>query len=257
VKALQQSLEVPQLRTDTAASRVHGLIEPGRSRGRGDAPPPDDPPGKPIARTATLPDTFSHRTHRKLACITCHSTTSRTSDLTFQPPRGCQICHHQRPTKTDCASCHQAEEIAPARTVDVRVSVPRQLPRRRSVGFEHASHADVTCIECHVAPVSLEPEAEVVACTACHDDHHATGVDCAACHRTEGIVQAHAPPIDAHRGCDECHTAATVAALEPTRSFCLACHSSETDHYEQKECTVCHLQTTPGDYRARLTGGGQ
>ena len=61
--------------------------------------------------TAALADTFSHRTHRELACITCHSTSSRTSDLTFQPPRGCQICHHQRPTKTDCASCHQAEEI--------------------------------------------------------------------------------------------------------------------------------------------------
>jgi hypothetical protein len=43
--------------------------------------------------------------------------------------------------------------------------------------------------------------------------------------------------------------------LEPTRSFCLACHSSEADHYQQKECTICHLQATPGEYRARLTGG--
>jgi hypothetical protein len=255
LKALQQTLLPVEPPPDTTAARRHGLVEPGRSRGRGDAPFPDEPPGRPTTETAALADTFSHRTHRKLACITCHSTTSRTDDLTFQPPRGCQICHHQRPTKTDCAACHQAEEIAPARSVDVRVAVPRELPRQRPVDFEHAPHADESCTECHVTPVSLEPEAEVVACTACHDDHHATGVDCAGCHRTEGIIEAHAPPIDAHRRCDECHTAATVAALEPTRSFCLACHPSETDHYEQKECTVCHLQATPGDYRARLTGG--
>ena len=61
--------------------------------------------------------------------------------------------------------------------------------------------------------------------------------------------------VDAHRACGECHTATTVAALEPTRSFCLACHPTENDHYEQKECSVCHLQATPGEYRARLTGG--
>jgi hypothetical protein len=113
----------------------------------------------------------------------------------------------------------------------------------------------VACTECHATPVTLEPEELVATCKACHDNHHTAGRDCAACHRTEGIIQAHAPPVDAHRACDQCHTGATVAALEPTRSFCLACHSSETDHYQQKECTVCHLQAAPGEYRARLTGG--
>jgi hypothetical protein len=61
--------------------------------------------------------------------------------------------------------------------------------------------------------------------------------------------------VDAHQACDKCHTPATVAALEPTRSFCLACHSSETDHYGGKECSDCHLQATPGEYRPTLTGG--
>ena len=138
----------------------------------------------------------------------------------------------------------------------MRVSVPRQSPRDRQVGFEHASHADIACNDCHVTPVSLEPEEPVATCSACHEDHHVAGRDCASCHRTESIVEAHAPPVDAHRACDDCHTATTVAALEPTRSFCLACHSSETDHFAQKECTVCHLQATPGEYRARLTGDG-
>ena len=72
----------------------------------------------------------------------------------------------------------------------------------------------------------------MTACRACHDNHHTAGVECATCHRTEGIIQAHAPPVDAHRACSECHTAAPVAALEPTRSFCLACDSSRADHYQ-------------------------
>jgi hypothetical protein len=258
LKALRQS------RRSTEPKRVgilgevqgHGLVDPGRSRGRGDAPSPDDPPGERITPTASLADTFSHKTHRRLACITCHSTTSRTSDLTFQPPRGCQICHHQRPSKADCSQCHQSEEIAPAVPVAVTVQVPQQPARDRSVGFAHDEHAEVSCIRCHVAPVTLEPEVAVATCAACHDDHHTVGRDCAACHRNEAVIEAHAPPIDAHRACDQCHTSATVAMLEPTRSFCLACHSAESDHYEQKECSVCHLQATPGGYRARLTGVG-
>jgi Nitrate reductase cytochrome c-type subunit len=254
LEALKQSLVPIEPPRDTAP-RVHGLIDPGRSQGQGDAPPLDEPPPGGRNAPTALADTFSHRTHRKLACITCHSTSSRTDDLTFQPPRGCQICHHQRPAKADCAACHQSEEIAPAHPVTLTVEVPREAPRAREVGFEHASHAEVSCTRCHVTPVTLEPEQDVATCTACHDDHHAAASDCATCHRTESIVEAHAPPIDAHRACDECHTAATVAALEPTRSFCLACHSSETDHYQEKECSVCHLQATPGEYRARLTGG--
>jgi hypothetical protein len=232
------------------------LVEPGRSRGRGDAPPPDDPPGKRITPTASPTDTFSHKTHRQLACITCHSTTSRTNDLTFQPPRGCQICHHQRPTKADCSTCHQSEEIAPADPVTVEVQVPQQRPRDRQVEFAHAEHDDLACVQCHSAAVTLDLEPAKAGCTACHDDHHVAGRDCAACHRTEAIVEAHAPPVDAHRACDQCHTAATVAALEPTRSFCLACHQSDTDHYQQTECSVCHLQAPPGEYRARLSGTG-
>jgi hypothetical protein len=104
--------------------------------------------------------------------------------------------------------------------------------------------------------VSLEPEPPVTKCTACHEDHHAARRDCASCHRTAGIIKAHAPPIDAHQACDRCHTERTVAALEPTRSFCLACHESATDHHTEKECTVCHLQASPEGYRAKLTSAG-
>ena len=256
LKALRQSLLPIPPPSDSAVTEAHSLIEPGRSRGQGDAPLPDESPGSPIAAAAALADTFSHQTHKKLTCITCHSTTSKKSSLTFQPPRGCQICHHQRPTRSDCSTCHTTDEIGPARSVNVEVTVPGQTPRERPASFEHGRHADLACTRCHVTKVTLEPEPPVGTCRACHDNHHTAGVDCATCHRTEGIIQAHAPPVDAHRACNECHTATTVAALEPTRSFCLACHSSQVDHYQPKECTVCHLQATPGEYRVRLTEGG-
>jgi hypothetical protein len=255
LKALQQSRRKVEPPRDPPPLRSHRLVEPGRSLGRGDAPPRDEPPGERITPTASSADTFSHQTHRQLACITCHTTTSQTSTLTFQPPRGCQICHHQQPAKADCATCHQSAEIEPARPVTVQVQVPHQAPRERTVGFGHAEHADVSCIQCHVAPVTLDPEPSVAACTACHADHHVVERNCATCHRTESIIEAHAPPVDAHRGCDQCHTSSTVASLQPTRSFCLACHSSEADHYDQKQCSACHLQATPEQYRARLTSG--
>jgi hypothetical protein len=137
--------------------------------------------------------------------------------------------------------------------VNVSVAVPRQPARSREVPFVHEQHTKVACIDCHTTKVSLEPEAAAATCTACHAEHHAAGQDCASCHRTSAIVEAHAPPIDAHRACNECHTERTVAELTPTRSFCLACHGTETDHYAEKECTVCHFQASPEAYRSRLT----
>ncbi len=73
-KALQQSMR---------------LIEPGRARGRGGDPPSDDPPGgERTARPVAPADTFSHARHRRLACITCHTTSSPTRTLTFEQPQG-------------------------------------------------------------------------------------------------------------------------------------------------------------------------
>jgi hypothetical protein len=138
--------------------------------------------------------------------------------------------------------------------VTVKVTVPRQASRFREVEFEHGEHEEVACVKCHTQPVSLEAEAEVATCAACHDDHHVARSDCATCHRTDQILEAHQPPVDAHQRCDQCHTSTTVSALEPTRSFCLACHPGEVDHYQQRECSTCHLQASPAEYRPRLSG---
>ncbi len=247
----------PPLPFDTteALRPTSGLILPGRSRGKGDAPPPTDPPEVAATRAASPADTFSHKQHNRIACLTCHTTTSRTSPLTFEPPRGCQICHHQRPATSDCSTCHQSGELAAALPVTVQVAVPRHPLRPREVPFDHERHGEVACVRCHTMPVSLEPAAEVTGCAACHQDHHAVGRECASCHRTDRIMDAHRPPVEAHRGCGGCHASASVTALEPSRPFCLACHPGETDHYREKECSVCHLQATPEAYRARLPGG--
>ena len=236
-KALKQSLR---------------LVDPGRSRGQGDAPPPDDPPGSTITATASPSDTFSHQRHSKLACLTCHNTASRRNQLTFQPPRGCQICHHQAPARSQCSTCHESGELDAARPLTVEVTVPKHAPRARPVVFAHSAHVEVTCTQCHTTPVSLEPEPRAKACVACHDEHHSRQTDCAACHRTVQITQAHVAPVDAHAGCTDCHGQSTVTKLVPGRSFCLSCHSSNVDHYVPKECSQCHLLSSPEAYRAHL-----
>jgi hypothetical protein len=240
--------------TTKALQQSSRLIEPGRARGRGGDPPSDDPSvGERPARPVAPADTFSHARHRKLSCITCHTTTSQTRTLTFEPPRGCQICHHQKPAKSNCVTCHQASELAEPESASVQVAVGGHSAKPRQVSFDHTKHTDLACIECHTTSVTLAPQPAAATCTSCHDDHHAAGRDCASCHRTADIMTAHAPPVDAHQACVRCHAERTVGRLEPTRSFCLACHGSETDHHAEKECTVCHLQATPEGYRTRLT----
>jgi hypothetical protein len=249
----------PPLPFDTtrALRQTSSLVEPGRSRGRGDRPPDDEPPGSQTDVSASPSDTFPHERHSRLACLTCHNLGSKGGRLTFEAPRGCQICHHQRPARSDCATCHQSEELAQPRPVSVRVAVPRHLPRPRDVGFEHGPHEKLQCTGCHTMPVSLAPADSVRTCASCHADHHAEGRACASCHRTDAISAPHEQPVQAHQACDACHTAATVARLVPVRSFCLTCHSAKVDHYAPKECAACHFQSSPAELQPRLqrTGG--
>jgi hypothetical protein len=97
-------------------------------------------------------------------------------------------------------------------------------------------------------------------CASCHAQHHETGAGrtCASCHRTDATLAAHEPLEDAHGNCVACHTEAVVAALEPTRPFCLGCHDQSEDHYAPRECTTCHFQAEPAAVRPRLmTASGQ
>lgn len=214
------------------------------------------PPPRP-SLPAAQPDSFSHPQHRKLACLTCHATTGGHGRLTFEPPRGCQICHHQAPATSDCTSCHRAEELRTALAATLTVHVGREPPRTRTVAFDHRAHTRATCITCHVAAVTLTVAPAVGNCTACHDEHHAAARGCAACHAGSDWRKAHARPAEGHRDCDACHEPATIERLVPNRAFCLTCHEAQTDHYPTRECTVCHFLATPEQYRRHLKRGSE
>jgi hypothetical protein len=226
-------------------------------RGKGDIPPPSGPPraGRSLSLLAAPPDTFSHDQHADLSCLTCHETSTGHGRLTFEPPRGCQICHHQAPAASDCAQCHRAVELSAALAVTVSVAVQGRASRERPVDFLHDRHADLRCLDCHTAPVTLGVSPAAATCTDCHDDHHAAGRACVTCHAPAARDTVHAPPAEAHRGCDACHAAQTVASLFPDRPFCLTCHTADGDHHPEKECTVCHFGTSPEEYRRHLRAG--
>ncbi len=257
---------LPPMPFDTArvlriGSAIHGdwLDEPGR--GKGDVRPPDLPPSvRPADPPPAVADTFPHRRHTSLACITCHVTPDAQDGarLTFEAPRGCQICHHQAAQSRNCAACHHPDELTAAKPVIVAIATPKHPARERSVLFAHPTHVGTQCATCHTTPVSLAPAEGVRRCADCHGEHHAAGRDCAACHSIPQLREAHAGDVEAsHQRCDACHTASTVAQLLPDRSFCLTCHAPDyRDHYPAKECTTCHQLTSPEGYRPRLLGGG-
>jgi hypothetical protein len=247
----------PQAFDTTRALRRVSLIERrGQElKGKGDANPPRAAPPPVPPRSAAV-DSFPHDRHKQLACLTCHVTSRPTARLTFVPPRGCQICHHQAPTTRNCASCHGADELAAPHAETISVAVEAHAARPRTVAFAHDAHAKLSCTTCHDTPVTLEPGAPVKACTGCHEDHHTARRDCAACHATAAIRAAHPDSANAHVACDACHRESTVARLVPDRGLCLTCHAAQREHYPTRECTGCHFQASPNAYRAHLRKAG-
>ncbi|HXF96100.1 MAG TPA: multiheme c-type cytochrome [Gemmatimonadales bacterium] len=223
---------------------------PGRAKGKGDAPLPDDPPPR-----LAPPDTFSHTRHQALSCITCHAIPQGGRRLTFERPRGCQICHHQRPEASNCGACHQAAQRAAARDVAVRVIVRGHAPRDRPVPFRHTTHEAPRCVVCHTTPVTLAVD-PAVSCRSCHAEHHAAGRNCGACHGGADPRAAHAVLPETHVRCDRCHAPAVVSLLTPDRRFCETCHGSRERHYADRECTVCHFLASPQEFRTTLHQAG-
>jgi hypothetical protein len=153
----------------------------------------------------------------------------------------------------DCVRCHRAEVLARPRVTTVNVSVGNRLPVGRPVGFRHDRHARVACADCH-RPPGVTPPDSVRTCAGCHDQHHEAARDCLQCHNRAETPAAHARAQ--HAGCDACHTRARVAALVPTRTFCLTCHAKLREHQPGKECSTCHFLETPAEYQRHLVRGG-
>lgn len=246
---------LPPLPFDTTAAKEQASadVSPARVRGKGDGPPLEDSGGSGFFAPEPLAaDTFSHPQHRQLTCLTCHTTRAgQGGKLTFERPRGCQICHHQAAGQSDCSACHQSDELTVPQPALVTIAVLSHPPRSREVPFRHDTHSELKCAECHTQAVSLEPAPAVAQCATCHEEHHEPDRACATCHATSQIVEAHKPPVVAHEDCDACHESARVDQLLPARQLCLTCHEQE-DHYAPKQCTACHFQTTPEGYRSHL-----
>ena len=223
-------------------------------RGKGDVLPG---PAPPILEQTPV-DTFPHDPHEAITCIECHVTSEGHGGLTFEQPRGCDICHHRGPSANDCAVCHQPDDLAAPFGRTFAVTVEDHDPRSRPVDFAHDIHAEERCVDCHQEPVSMALGTESATCQACHEDHHEAATKCAQCHRTDAVLGAHTV-AEGHDGCDECHTLGTIAVLVPERPFCLVCHEDDVDHYPETEkpCTVCHLQDEPEDYRHLLLSSGR
>ena len=241
--------------TTRALRRVSRVDVDPEEKGKGDANPPRAAPA-PDSWLPIPADSFPHDRHKQLACLTCHVTSRRNSELTFVPPRGCQICHHQAAGTIDCAKCHAAADLAPVHTETIAVAVGNRPARARSVTFAHSTHAELKCAACHETAVTLDPAAPVRACTACHDDHHSAERDCASCHANEAIRAAHPDSLNTHQACDACHREATVARLVPDRGLCFTCHADLREHHAGRECTTCHFQASPDAYRAHLRKDG-
>jgi hypothetical protein len=232
-----------------------------RTRGRLRPPQPFDTTralrqtslGATVRLGVPPPDSFSHDRHRNLACLTCHVPNAPRSRLTFEQPRGCQICHHQAPASSRCTECHESADFTRPVAATITVTVGDAAPREREAAFSHPVHAEVSCVSCHSTPVALAPADSVRSCAACHAAHHEAQRTCADCHRTDAVIPAHSGLEDPHSGCTSCHAAATVAVIEPARSFCLGCHSASVDHYSPRECSSCHFLAQPAQLRPGLT----
>lgn len=242
----------------TGESVVHSTQELLQDhRGKGDALPEDPPPPRapPTSQPTPPADSFPHRRHLSLPCLTCHAVNS-SRKLVFEVPRGCDLCHHQSliagtVNATDCARCHTAaKRAAPSPTV-VTVTLPNKAPVARTIGFSHNVHLKTPCSTCHQAPATTPPDS-IRTCQACHDQHHTENRNCAACHSRAETPPAHTRA--SHERCDACHTPSRIAPLSPSRSFCITCHLPQRDHKPAGECSTCHFLSPPAEFRARLTG---
>jgi nitrate/TMAO reductase-like tetraheme cytochrome c subunit len=257
VKARKAGRVTPPLPFDTSAALRRVSLAPPHERlrpmkGKGDGPFLDDPPPAPRPPAAVI-DSFPHDRHKSLPCITCHLSTRGHGRLTFEPPRGCQICHHQAPETSSCNTCHPSAGQA-VESVTVKVAVANAPAREHRTQFAHATHAKLRCVQCHTTAVTLAPGDRVAACAECHDDHHQAARPCAACHSDIGpdARVVHTPPVDAHVSCDACHLPAIVGRLVPDRELCLTCHVPQRTHYVSRECTECHFQNAPAAFQAHL-----
>lgn len=231
-------------------------------RGKGDELPEELPPPRdsPVLLASASLDSFPHPRHKTLPCLTCHLVnrpTGSAGGLSFETPRGCDLCHHQKVIAgqveaKDCARCHRQEKLATPRSMTMAVQVGTKAPLTRPVGFRHDRHDKVICADCH-QPQSTAPPDSVSTCQGCHEQHHVEARDCVQCHNRPETPPAHTRAT--HVRCDACHSPTRIAALIPARNFCITCHTKQREHFPIRECSACHFLEAPGEFRRHLVRG--
>lgn len=204
--------------------------------------PPREPtfphsPHQTVACVTCHRSVAGHVTHRQFECTQCHVVPERFASLGGLPSRACLECHHGGEQRATCTNCHRPQELAdPVRVVALMRLSGREQARERELAFDHQRHRGLPCTNCHATSVEREFKTE---CRSCHQEHHRADASCRACHAAvEPSVHAEA----AHAGCGGagCHRDATVAALPPVRTVCLACHHDKMNHEVGRECAQCH-----------------
>ncbi|GAB4421089.1 MAG: hypothetical protein OHK0039_35450 [Bacteroidia bacterium] len=200
--------------------------------------------------------------HRQTDCRLCHQ------NLVFEEaPVSCAECHtdvHSMLVGDDCARCHDADDWL----VD---NIPELHEEN---GFPlMGAHANLACVECHLAETNLRFDRIGNECIHCHrDDYEATdnpphlaagySTDCMTCHspltfgwETSSLSHDFFPLILGHdiRDCAACHTTVNFADASPE---CIQCHQDDYNatvnptHVSlgfSNDCAACH--TTEPDWR--------
>ncbi|MBI4268197.1 MAG: hypothetical protein HY662_05370 [Chloroflexi bacterium] len=174
--------------------------------------------------------TAGHRVHseeQNVACTKCHSVSLHR----FEPPAPiCNVCHAEQEVEVSgmadmhCQTCHQflAEDAS-------------LVPTRKA------------CLDCHqsLTTVAVNWPADApmqFPCSDCHQPHEQAKpvVECQSCHSVSGLHQAGAHVASQCQTCHQPHSWQVAP-----RDTCLTCHTSQTDHYPDNACSLCH--SFPGE----------
>jgi nitrate/TMAO reductase-like tetraheme cytochrome c subunit len=239
-------------RPPPAPGREPGLV-PGLEPGR--APASSEfsaagPWGTALQEVPVVParvdSVFRHAQHRRVECLSCHSTDGSHGRVTVTNMNDCRSCHHTAPVADDCSTCHTAsggEGPVFSLQRDFQFTVKDSV--ERTLDFDHSVHERMRCALCHTEGPGLS--AENVDCAMCHRVHHRPqNVSCLECHTEPAPLSAH-PFEQVHVGCSGtgCHTDAPVSQAIRTRNLCLTCHQNQVDHQVGQNCVECHQLPEP------------
>ncbi|HEY9051971.1 MAG TPA: cytochrome c3 family protein [Gammaproteobacteria bacterium] len=209
-------------------------------------------------------------------CEQCHSPVSwkkskfsHDKDTKF-PLKGkheklqCNACHqgdvHKNKLKTDCLSCHKADDVHGGQQGKQCHQCHNENSWKQISNFNHdltsfplnGQHAILTCEECHSSNKFKDTSMACYSCHAKNDEHKQTlGRNCHKCHNPNSWSlwlfdhnKQTAFELDgAHKNlkCSACHTSQTDGDVTKS-STCATCHFRDDVHRGGfgKFCEQCH-----------------